>query len=244
MRTATALAELFDNDDLRDVNADHRWIGPSRDSADGLGTCSCGDDDCDVAVVLDVLAKVQTLFLAVPADAVPACCADEGGAWCVITTGLDHCMTGTEGRADAVPDAERDDFDREDATALAEELAGSGSYDFSSPLEGWTPAYRPYMVRQAGRLLEALLIALPNWRRRAADAVPDAERLTRLLVEARVDVQRCRNCGHDHGWHDLRLGFGWCAWGAPEEPCDCAGWGGNGPLLERIDAALAAPSEP
>ncbi len=88
------------------------------------------------------------------------------------------------------------------------------------------------------------LAAMPGWRLVAADAVPDAERLTRLLVEARVDVQRCRNCGHDHGWHDLRLGFGWCAWGAPEEPCDCAGWGGNGPLLERIDAALAAPSEP
>jgi hypothetical protein len=81
----------------------------------------------------------------------------------------------------------------------------------------------------------------------AADAMIRAARATStpagldvpgLLREARDDVQRCRNCGHDHDRHDLRLNRGWCAGTDENDWCGCSGWGGNGPLLKRIDVAL------
>jgi hypothetical protein len=92
------------------------------------------------------------------------------------------------------------------------------THDTPDPHDGWTPQ-------------------LQEQEQPPVFPTPEAA-LRGLLEEARVDIQRCRNCGHDHNWHDLRLGFGWCAWGAPKEPCGCGGWGGNGSLLHRIDDVL------
>ena len=52
--------------DVREIEAEHVWIGPSFNSPDGLGSCSCGDDDCEIATLLDAIHRVRAALDAKP----------------------------------------------------------------------------------------------------------------------------------------------------------------------------------
>jgi hypothetical protein len=94
-------------------------------------------------------------------------------------------------------------------------------------------------IRRAhGRPNEDVVRLLATLDAARATSTPAGLDVPGLLREARDDVQRCRNCGHDHDRHDLRLNRGWCAGTDENDWCGCSGWGGNGPLLKRIDVAL------
>jgi hypothetical protein len=73
--------------------------------------------------------------------------------------------------------------------------------------------------------------------------VNDLARLRALLAEAVVTLSICLNCRHPREEHDLRIEGGgmWCkhVYSISRDQCPCPGWGGNGPLLERLqDPAL------